>query len=204
MLTQPQLAALTVVFGQGSEEASSALSRWLDRPACVTLEPLKQLTLAAASEEFPDPERPICCCVMDLTGRMSGHLLMAFDDSSGLALADLLLGEPIGTSTQWGEIERSAVQETANIIGCAYLNSLARCFPEAASESGDLLPSPPRFVRDFAESLIEFALMDQAMASDVVFLTRNEFHIEGAPVSCRLMLVPDVACLARLRELLPT
>jgi chemotaxis protein CheC len=202
MLTQPQLAALTVVFRQGSAEASSALSRWLDRPARITLEPLKQLTLAAASEEFPDPERPICCCVMDLTGQISGHLLMAFDDASGLALADLLLGKPIGTSTEWGEIERSAVQETANIIGCAYLNSLARCFPEAAETAG-LLPSPPRFVRDFAESLLEFALMDQAMASDVIFLTRNEFHIEYAPVSCRLMLVPDAACLAGLREMLP-
>ncbi|HWB12065.1 MAG TPA: hypothetical protein VG826_22760 [Pirellulales bacterium] len=204
MLTQPQLAALTAVFQRGSEEASVAFSRWLDRRVSVTVEPLEQLTLAAAAEELPDPERPICCCAMGLTGRLSGQLLVVFDDASGLALADLLLGRPLGASTQWGEIERSAAQETANILGCAYLNSLARSFPDADGEPDGLLPSPPKFVRDFAESLLEFALMDQAMASDVVFLTRNQFRIEDEPVSCRLMLVPGAQCLAGLRKMLPS
>jgi chemotaxis protein CheC len=175
----------------------------LDRPARVTVEQVEQLTLTAACDELPDAEREICCCVMGLSGRMSGQLLMAFDDASGLALADLLLAKSIGTSTRWGEIERSAAQETANIIGCAYLNSLARCFPAADGEPDDLLPSPPKFVRDFAEALLEFALMDQAAASDVVFLTRNEFCIEDAPVRCQLILVPGAQYLAELQEMLP-
>ena len=42
------------------------------------------------------------------------------------------------------------------------------------------------------------------MASDLVFLTRTEFRIEGAPVNWNLLFVPDAESLATLTEMLPT
>jgi chemotaxis protein CheC len=157
-----------------------ALSRWLGRPSRISVEQVEQVPLSAATEVLGNQEDAVCACVMTLNGRVTGELMLAFDDVSGLALADLLLGNRTGTATQWGELEQSAALETANIIGCAYLNSLARCFPETDGASDELVPSPPKFVRDFAESLMEFALMNQAMTSDVVFLTRTEFRVDGA------------------------
>ena len=204
MLTEAQLAELTLLFRKASDDASVALSAWLDRPARISGEDVEQIPLADATDVLGDPELPVCCCVMGLSGRISGQLLLAFDDAGGLALADLLLGQPLGTSAAWGELERSAALETANIIGCAYLNSLSRRFPDPGPEPHDLIPSPPRFVRDFAESLLQSALMNQAMASDFVFLTRTEFHIADTPVDCSLLLVPDAECLLRLRAELPT
>jgi chemotaxis protein CheC len=203
MLADQQLAALTTLFRHGSDDASLALSRWLSRPTRVSIEQVEQVPLSEATEVLGDADGPICFCAMGLKGRVTGELILAFDDASGLALADLLLENPIGTSTAWGEVEQSAALETANIIGCAYLNALARYFPETGDDSVDLVPTPPRFARDFAESLMEFALMNQAMASDVAFLTRTEFHIEGAPVNCNLLLVPDAQCLSTLQEMLP-
>jgi chemotaxis protein CheC len=204
MLSDSQLTALTILFRHGADDASAALSRWLDRHAQISVEEVEQVPLVDATNVLGDPERPICCCTMALTGGIGGQLILAFDDASGLALADLLLGRPIGTSADWGQVEQSAALETANIIGCAYLNSLARCFADPAAESPELIPSPPRFARDFAESLLQFALMDQAMASDLVFLTRTEFRIMEAPVNCSLLLVPDAESLSRLRQLLPS
>jgi chemotaxis protein CheC len=204
MLADQQLAALTTLFRHGSDDASLALSRWLGRPSRISVEQVEQVPLCEATEVLGDADSPVCFCAMGLKGRVTGELILAFDDASGLALADLLLGNRFGTSVEWGEIEKSAALETANIIGCAYLNSLARFFPETESESQALVPTPPRFSRDFAESLMQFALMNQAMASDLAFLTRTEFRIEDAPVNCNLLLVPDAKCLATLREMLPT
>lgn len=200
MLSESQLAALSELFRHGSDDASAALSRWLNRPARISIESVEQLPLSEATNELGDPERPVCCCAMRLQGPLAGQLLLIADDSSGLALADLLLGQPIGTATEWGELERSASLETANIIGCAYLNALARCLPAAGADAPELLPSPPQFARDFAESVLQFALMDQAMTSDMVFLTRTAFEIEGAPVNCNLLFVPSAECLRALRE----
>lgn len=203
MLDDRQLSALTALFRHGSEDASAALSRWLDRPARISIERTEQVPLSQATEVLGGGDDPICFCAMALYGKVTGQLILAFDDASGHGLADLLLSQPLGTSSDWGEVEKSAALETANIIGCAYLNALAKSFPEEVESSEELVPSPPAFARDFPESLLEFSLMQQAMASDVVFLTRTEFHIQDAPVNCSLLLVPDTQCLSMLRELLP-
>jgi chemotaxis protein CheC len=203
MLADQQLAALTTLFRHGSDDASLALSRWLGRPSRISVEQVEQVPLSVATEVLGDAEGPMCFCAMGLRGRVTGELILAFDDASGLALADLLLGNPFGTSKEWGEVEQSAALETANIIGCAYLNSLARCFPDTGAESQELVPTPPKFARDFPESLMQFALMNQAMASDLAFLTRTEFRIEDAPVNCNLLFIPDAQCLSTLREMLP-
>jgi chemotaxis protein CheC len=202
MLTDRQLADLTTLFCRGSDDASGALARWLGRPARISVEEVEQVPLSEATAVLGEGEGPVCFCAMALEGRLTGELILAFDDASGLALADVLLERPVGTATEWGELEQSAALETANIIGCAYLNALARSFRPGDGAEVELLPSPPRFIRDFAPSLMEFALMNQAVVSEFVFLTRTEFHIEATPVDCNLLFVPDMASLDALRELL--
>jgi chemotaxis protein CheC len=203
MLPDQQLQTLTNLFRHGSDEASEALSKWLGRCSRISVEQVEQVPLADATAVLGDADSPVCACSMTLKGRVSGQLLLVFDDASGLALADLLLDSPSGASAEWGEIQKSAALETANIIGCAYLNSLSRGVPETESSPSEMLPSPPRFTRDFAPALLEFALMNQAMASDLVFLTRTEFRIENSPVNCNLLFIPDAECLTALREMLP-
>lgn len=201
-LTDQQLAALTTLFLKGAEEATRALSLWLCRPARLSIEEVEQVPLAAATAALGDGDKPTCFCAMSLVGRLTGELILAFDDASGLALADLVQEKKIGSSAEWGEIEMSAALETANIIGCAYLNALAPAMPEAGGAGQTLLPSPPRFARDFTESLMQFALMSQAVVSDYVFLTQTEFQVENAPIRCQLLFVPDAASLSVLQELL--
>lgn len=201
MFTPAQVTALTELFRVGATEATVALSRWLGRPASMAVERVEQLALHDATEVLGDSEAPIAACIMAMEGRITGQLILAFDDVSGLSLADLLLGNPAGTSTQWSEIERSAAQETANIVGCAYLNALSR-FLHDATTTHEVLPTPPRFTRDFAQSILEFALMNQAAASDFVFLTETQFHIDGAPVNWNLLFIPDSQSVPALEGLL--
>ena len=66
----------------------------------------------------------------------------------------------------------------------------------------ELLPSPPKFSRDFAGSLLEFALMGQAIASDQVLVVRTKFEIDATPLNWTLLLVPDAETVLRLPELL--
>jgi chemotaxis protein CheC len=137
-----------------------------------------------------------------MNGQLTGQIVLAFDEPSGLALADLLLDQTPGTTQQWTEIATSAALETANILACAYLNSLSRTL-SWTTESSELLPSPPQFSRDYADSLVEFALMGQAIASDHVILTRTRFEIDATSVNWTLLFVPDAQSMSRLPELLP-
>jgi chemotaxis protein CheC len=201
-LTGPQLEAFRTALDGGAAEASLALSRWIHKTATVSLDAVEQLPLHEATSVLGDRDEPVCFCVAEVTGRLAGELILAFDDASGLALADMLLDQPRGTAAEWGEMETSAALETANILYCAYLNSLSRAFGTDREGASELLPSPPRFSRDFAESMIQSALMTQIVTSDHALLARTQFHIDGAPVDWTLLLVPDVASMSSLRELL--
>jgi chemotaxis protein CheC len=117
-------------------------------------------------------------------------------------MADILLGQPRGTADAWLEMETSAALETTNIVCCAYLNALSRILPRADDGSSEFIPSPPRFSRDFAESLIESALMGQIIATDHVLLARTQFHIDGTPIDWTLLFVPDADSMTVLRGVL--
>ncbi len=174
---------------------------WIGKPSVVEFDSLQQLPLDQATAVLSGGDEPICFCAMEIKGVITGEMILAFDDVSGLALADMLLGQPQGTTTQWTEMATSAALETTNILCCAYLNSLSELLT-SPSESVELVPAPPRFSREFAESLVEFALMGQAIARDQVILATTRFQIDAVPVNWTLLFVPDAESMSRLVELL--
>ena len=204
-LSERQLEQLHTVIDEGAQQASSALTTWIGRPSLIRVESLDQLPLNEATAVLGEGEDPVCFCAMAVTGWLSGQLILAFDDASGLALANLILQASVSDSTDdvWGEIEQSAAMETANILGCAFLNALAAHAGEFIETDAELIPSPPCFNRDFAESLLQFALMGQAAEHSTVFLTRTRFEVSETPLNWTLLFVPDGASLDTLHRVLP-
>ena len=100
--------------------------------------------------------------------------------------------------------------ETANIVGCAYLNSLANAFFGSGSDCEDseidsnsvCVPTPPLFVRDFAASIMQFAVMNQASEFDAVLVAQTQFQIDDRPVAWSLLLIPDAESLEKMRDAL--
>jgi chemotaxis protein CheC len=193
-----------MVFERGAWDASLALSKWLGRDVRLDVSEVDEVELSDAAGLLGPDDELVASCSMDLAGRLTGQLLLVFEDRAGMALADMLLRRPLGTSTTWGELEQSAAGETANIVGCAYLNSLAAHLPLAGSGGPEepLLPSPPLFRHEFAASLIEFALMDQAMAADTVLLVKSRFTSDGAELRWSLLFVPSGESLRTLSSAL--
>jgi chemotaxis protein CheC len=201
-LNHKQLETLSLICRSGASDASRALSKWLDRDIQVSLDHIEQVSLDAATELLGPVDATVCACCMRISGGVNGQLLLGFDEESGLMLCDALLSRE-ATSNEWGELEISAAMETTNIVGCAFLNALAMTFPKATHSpvnSGDAtwIPTPPVFVRDFAASIMQFALVDQACEFDRVLVARTLFTIDGMPVSWRLLLIPDAASLEQL------
>lgn len=197
VLSEARKRKLRTVLVLGAGGASRALSRWLGTDVRLTLGDVEQVDLETAAGALGPPESLVAACAMGLTGGLGGTMLLCFEDRSGLALADLLLRQPLGTTTEWGEVERSAAMETANIVGCAYLNALAVHLHGSAGEG--LAPTPPTFLHEFAGSLIEFAVMGQAAELDRVLLAGTTFETEeGGDLGWTLLFVPDAPSLAAL------
>jgi chemotaxis protein CheC len=204
ILTGVHRRLLRMIFDRGAESASLALSKWLGQQVHLTVSEVELVELEQAAELLGPAERLVAACTMGLSGRLTGSILLVFEDRSGFALVDMLSQQPLGTTTVWGELEQSAAKETTNIVGCAYVNALATHLPgavacasvhaEGTAAGGDeLVPTPPTFVHEFAGSLLEFALMEQALELDQVLLVHSEFVAgrQGLNLNWTLLFVPS-------------
>jgi chemotaxis protein CheY-P-specific phosphatase CheC len=200
--SEREIAQLTQAFHRGAAEASQALAGWLNAQTEMSIDAIDQCPLDAATGVLGETDDAVCMCLMEMQGTLTGHMLLAFDDASGLAATDLLLGRAPGTAQSWGDVEISCVQETMNIAGSAYLNGIARDLSQRSGRKFELIPTPPLFLRDFAESLLETAFLNQACAGSEVVFAKARFDLSGRPLRWTFLLVPDPASLARLSELL--
>ena len=114
LLDASRLARLESSLQQGAAEASRALARWLGKPSVVEVDSLVQLPLEQATGILAADEEPVCFCSTELTGVLTGEMILAFEDASGWALADMLLDQPRGTTREWTEMATSAALETTN------------------------------------------------------------------------------------------
>ncbi len=188
-MTAHSLSEQQEIFRHAAVEASAALSKWLGRPTTIAINKVAALPLPEAVGMLGAGDTPLVACAMHITGPFTGLLVLTCDDVSGLALAEMILAGAGGFDGEWGDLQQSALVETANIIGCAYLNTVAR--PAVSGGAGAIMPSPPRFVRDYAATVMESIVMTQTTSSDTVFLTHSDFLIEGSPVTCSLIFVPE-------------
>jgi chemotaxis protein CheC len=197
-LSETQKRLLATIFERGAESAGQSLSHWLGRPVRLQISAVEQVALEEASELLGPGDTLVAACAMEVRGALTGDLILVFEDRSGLALVDLLLRQPVGTTTEWGELERSAACETTNILGCAYLNSLAAHLPSIGGTASSIVPAPPSFRHEFAASLLQFALMDQAAVSDRLLLVDTQFSVEETRLDWTLLFVPGAESLQAL------
>lgn len=177
--------ALRTVAINGSYNASRALSKWLRRGVRLTSEGFQHVPIAQATTMLGEPEEVIAAIHLPLQGDLSGHLLLTFPEPVALLLADILMQVPEGTSKELGEIEQSCLQETANIVGSAYANSLAKWL--------NLLiePGVPIFAQDMACSIIEPFIMEFASHRDDVLVANTEFLLDKQRLQWGLLLLPS-------------
>lgn len=188
-----KLAVLGQLLASATHDASAAMRRWTDGLITLTLDEVRQVSLEEACVEFSLGEEMLTMVVLGLEGDLGGAMIIAFDDLNGRRLAASLLGRTFDPLSPWSELEKSALMETGNILGCAYLSAITRLIGR------QLVPTPPQFLRDWGDSVLQQALLIQA-AADEVMVFRTAFHRQREELQWRVLFVPTPA----LREAMET
>ena len=172
-----------MIFERGAESASQALSKWLGQEVRLSISEVEQVELdrgGRGAGPARDPGRRL---------RDGADRPRSAADPPGLRgpLGPRPGGPALAPADrhdhELGRARAIGRQETTNIVGCAYLNALAAHLPAGWAgvtrwrRRGARSSSPRRrrFLHEFAGSLLEFALMEQALELDQVLLVHTTF-----------------------------
>ena len=181
----PSLAILHQFFSTATQHASAAMCHWTRGRVSLTLDELTISPLEEAMAQFEEERDLVTMVVLGVEGSNGAQLILAFDNENGRRLASSLLQREPDKGLDWTELEKSAIMETGNILASAYLNELTRL------ANRKLVPTAPYFVQDFGASVLEQALVMQAMTSDEVMVSRTRFEFDSQQVKWKLLFFPD-------------
>jgi chemotaxis protein CheC len=180
------LDLLHELFASATHDASAAMCRWTDGLIRLTLDEVRELPLADVCDELHLGDELLTMVVLDLVGEVGGAMILTFDEENGRQLAAALLGRQVSQTAGWSDLEKSALTETGNILGCAYMNALTRLIDH------ELVPSAPYFLQDYGASVLQQALLAQAMSCDSVLVCRTTFQRQGENLNWRVIFIPSL------------
>lgn len=181
------------IFAPAIQAASRATSAWTQGRVTLSLDEVRELPLTEASTALADGESTQTVVTVGIDGEFGGRILVVIDDEGAAQLAALLLNRTVRPYDRWSELETSALLETANILGSAYLSALT------AVAGVRLLPTPPTLMRDYLSSIVQQAVLSQAFEADEVLLTRTVLRRCDRRVDWNLLFVPSPELLTQLR-----
>jgi len=188
-----ELDALREIVNIASGNAASALAMLVRQPTMislprVTLEPVERLASIVGTHA-----QPTVVVAMQMLGDVTGWLLFVMPLASAHALTARLLGTPVGADASFDEAERSALEETANVIAGAFVGALGRVV------SAVVMISVPMFGIEPPDDVL--ARYRQAAGSEARALcveTSISIGASRTPQGAHLVLLPIGAALESL------
>lgn len=189
-LTSVPADALHDMVLQAARKAAAALSEMAGRTIVVESAELGWVPLAEISQIGGDPERQVVAVYLGVEGAAPGHILLALSESMAHDLVDMLLGQPVGTTRELGDLEVSALAETGNVTGSFFLNALA--------DNGHLVlpPTPPVVIHEMCGAILDTLASDLAtMEIAQAMVIETDFCCDGQSVEVSFFMLPAPALL---------
>ena len=170
----PELAGdqsnVSKIVADALKVTADALADWLSHPIDAD-------DTVTAKPSLTVPNEVMCCCTMPvqvaigsprlhdaspLDIHMAGLLLLAWRAEEAALLIDQSLNVN-GTSrdpSTWGELEKSAIAETSNVVGCVFLNAIAEGIRDLSDTDVSLLPDRPYIEHAYACGWMDAAIVE--------------------------------------------
>ena len=145
----------------------------------------KRIPISEAANLLGGPEAPTAAIYLTVSGSATGHLVVVDKPETAYALVDMVMGEPSGTTSSFGEMEISVLGEVGNIMGAFFLSALS-------DESGlDLRVSPPAVMMDMAGAILDGVLAEIAMETDQTLVVETDFGTIDRKMAGTFLVMPS-------------
>lgn len=172
-----------------SKSAADALQMMINKQVDVSYPSagVKDLNILDKLNSSPDCILGIC----DISGDLKGNLLLHYSKEKALPILELCLAQEKGSLQNVTDDAKSAFMELVNIIGGAYLSSMANQLQLK------LFPNPPKFAGSVTE--IDPGLIDNIKKNvDNIFMVSTELKISDLQAFGDLMILLEGSSLQEI------
>lgn len=179
---------LVGICHDSSANAGDALKQMINKDVSVIYPDinLKQTTITETLKE-----RPIIG-ISQIGGDISGYLVVAYPKEDGLRLMDLVMMQDANTLKEMTDEAKGAMTEFLNIIGGAFLNTMA------AKLNYQIVPNPPAFLSNVSEC--DPTAMSLINNSTDIFAVDTYLKVESEKIGGDFWLVLDKISLAKIMD----
>lgn len=189
-----EYTALTNIATLAMHNASEAISRMLNKNIPIEVPSVEYVPLESIIDMPGARFSLVAGILIDLTGDLSGSVMLIFPEKTAYALIDLALGQPEGQTKEMDEMGKSTLKEICNILVGNYMKVLSDKLNIRT------LYSVPHFAFDMVGSILDQMVVAHMAASDYVMVTRTSFKIESKEVGGMFLFIFTPEALKKMSD----
>jgi chemotaxis protein CheC len=186
------LEKLGSLAGKGFASAAQGFSKMIGEQLTVKSPDVSKVHLKDLYEILGGAENDAVGIYLRIEGELKGQVMMVIPYQQALGIADMLMERPNGTTTELGQMERSALAEVGNLTGSFFLNAVA----EITGVSSH--PTPPAVMIDMVGSILDVVIATMGDIGDEVLMFRATFIRGDRSTKTDFWVVPDMNTLKKM------
>lgn len=183
-LSSMQFDVLKEIGNIGAGNATTALSKLINAKIDMKVPKVELMELQEITTMMGDEETVMVAILVMLTGDIKGFMMFLMSQDVARKLVNALMHSDTD-STDFTEMELSAIQEIGNIISGAYLASLSDL------TNLSIIESVPYLQIDMVAAILSVPAIEFGKLGDKVLLIETEFEYDIA-INGYYILVPEL------------
>lgn len=176
---------LTKISKEGIENASKGFSGMLGKDLHVKSSTATLVKLMDISKMLGGPEDETVAIYLKTEGGIAGQMMLAMPFEKAMGLVDMIMGEPVGTTTTLGQMEKSALQELGNITGTYFLNYVSD------NTGSSVRPTPPAVMVDMCAAILDIVIATAGLENEEVLMFNADFVQGELSTEIQFWVIPD-------------
>lgn len=184
-LSELERDALREIANIGTGHAVTSLAAMTNQAFTMSTPAFGIMAMTAFRDIVGDLEALAAAVYMPVEGDAPGHVAFLFPYPSACQLIDMLLGMPLGTTQEMGEMECSALMEIGNILVSSFLNAISDL-------TGLCLPaSPPGIAIDMTGAILQSMATVSPLIGDHALTIMTRLVDCHQPVEGVFVFIPE-------------
>ena len=193
LFSDAHLDILKEIGSMGTAHAATALSKMINKKVTMPVPNVSWEEFKNVANFVGGPENVIVGILVSLSGNIQGMMMYLMELESAHVTAEKILGTPPPEDKyQFGEMERSVIEEVGNIMISSYLGSLA------GLTNSQIRPSVPYLSIDMANAILSVPASEFGKMADKILLIESKISMDNVDSSGCFVLVPNLHSFYRI------